>query len=73
MSTVESFLIVAPYACMRQHITGEVNPTFLPASAQDLRDGSLDALVGIGDDQPDAAQDPSRQLAQELCPDRLSF
>lgn len=41
--------------------------------AQHLGDGRLDAFMGIGDDELDAAQAATGQLAQELRPDRLGL
>ena len=40
---------------------------------QHLGDGGLDALMGVGDDQLDAAQAAARELAQELGPERLGL
>ncbi|ANN60864.1 hypothetical protein A9174_31985 [Mesorhizobium loti NZP2037] len=45
----------------------------LPCRAQHPGDGRLDAFVGIGDDELDAAQAATGQLAQELRPDRLGL
>ncbi len=38
-----------------------------------MADGGLDALMRVGDDELDATQAASRQLAQELRPDRLGL
>ena len=40
---------------------------------QHLGDGGLDALVGVGDHQLDAAQAAPRELAQELGPEGLGL
>ena len=40
---------------------------------QHLGDGGLDALVGVGDDQLDAAQAAPGQLAQEVGPEGLGL
>jgi hypothetical protein len=40
---------------------------------QHLGDGGLDALVGVGDHQLDAAKPAARELAQELGPERLGL
>ncbi|ESW65103.1 hypothetical protein X773_32235 [Mesorhizobium sp. LSJC285A00] len=45
----------------------------LPCRAQHLGDDRLEAFVSIGDDELDAAQAATCQLAQELCPDRLGL
>lgn len=42
-------------------------------AAANLGHRSLDALVGVADDQLDPAQTASRQLAQKLGPDRFSL
>ncbi len=52
-------------AGMGQHVAHEMDAIALPSGAQHLGDGSLDALVGVGDHQLDATQAPTRQLAQE--------
>ena len=58
---------------MGKGIALEVNPAPLPGGAKNLRDGSLDALVRIADDQLYAPQAAPRQLAQELRPDWLGL
>ncbi len=46
----------------------------LPAGADEaLGDGGLEALVVIGDDQPDAGEAPGAQRAEELGPERLGL
>lgn len=60
-------------AGMRQHVPHEVDAAPLPCRAQHLGHGGLDALMGIGDDELDAAQAAAGQLAQELRPDRLGL
>jgi hypothetical protein len=58
---------------MGQHIAHEVHPTALPGGAEDLLHGRLDAFMGIGDDQLDAAQAAPGELAQEGGPEGLGF
>jgi Ni,Fe-hydrogenase III component G len=54
---------------MRQRIAHEVDAATLPAGVEHLGDGGLDALVGIGHDQFDAAQAAAGELAQERRPE----
>ena len=54
---------------MGKDVPQEVHPAALPAGAQHLGDGGLDALVGIGDDQLHAPEPAPCQLAQEGRPD----
>lgn len=58
---------------MGQDVAHEVDAAALPGGGEDLGDGGLDALVGIGDDELDAAQAAPRQLAQEGGPEGLGF
>jgi hypothetical protein len=58
---------------MRQHVPHEVDATALPSRAENLGDSGLEAFVGIGDDELDAAQATPGELAQELGPDRRAF
>ena len=51
----------------------KVHAAPLPSCAENLRDGGLDALVRVGDDQLDPAQSAAGQLAQELRPDRFGL
>src|SRR6202043_1811818 len=53
-------------AGMSQHVAHEVDAAALPGRVQDLRDGSLKPLMGIRDDELDAAQTAPRELAQEV-------
>src|SRR3954454_23558732 len=48
-------------------------PAALPGRVQDLRDGSLQPLMGIRDDELDAAQTAPRELAQEVSPEGLGL
>jgi hypothetical protein len=48
---------------MGEGIALEVDAAPLPGRAENLRDGSLDAFVGIADDQLRAPQAAPRQLA----------
>ena len=50
-----------------------MDPAALPGRVDQLGAGGLDALVGVGDDQLDAAQTPPSQLAQKLHPERLGL
>ena len=47
--------------------------TALPGGGEDLGDGGLDALVGVGDDELDAAQAAPRQLPEEGGPEGLGL
>src|SRR5215469_10972367 len=55
-------------AGMGQHIAHEVHPAALPGGVQDLGDGSLQALMGIRDNQLDATQTAPGELAQKVGP-----
>ena len=63
----------AALAGMGQHVPHEVDATALPGGRQHLGDGGLQAFMGIGDDELDATQAATGQLAQELRPDRFGF
>ena len=58
---------------MGQGVPHEVDPAALPGSAEHLGGGRLEALVGIRDDQLDAAQAPPRQGTQEVGPEGLGL
>ena len=58
---------------MSQHVAHEVDAAALPGRVQDLRDGSLQPLMGIRDDELDAAQTAPRELAQEVSPEGLGL
>jgi hypothetical protein len=58
---------------MGQRVAHKVNPAALPCGGENLRDSSLDALMGVGDDKLDAAQAPAGKLAQEAGPERFSL
>ncbi len=51
-------------AGMRQRVAHEVHAAARPDGVEHLADGGLDALVGVGDDQLDAAQAAAGELAQ---------
>ena len=51
---------------MCQDVPHKVNPASLPCGAEQLGDGSLEALMGIGDDELHTAQTSAREPAQEL-------
>jgi predicted thioesterase len=63
----------AALAGMSQRIAHEVHAAPLPGGVEDLADGGLDALMGVGDNQLDAAQFRGGQLAQERRPERLGL
>jgi hypothetical protein len=50
---------------MGERVPHEVDPAALPGCGQHLRDGRLDTLMAVGDDELDAAQTAPGQLAQE--------
>lgn len=50
-----------------------VNPASLPGGAENLGNGSLESLMGVGDDGLHAAQTSACKPAQELRSDRLGF
>ena len=58
---------------MGKGIALEVDAAALPGGAEDLRDGSLDTLVGVADDQLHTPQTPAIQTAQELRPEGLGL
>src|SRR6185437_1186775 len=60
-------------AGMRQRVAHEVDAAALPAGVEHLGDGGLDALVGVGDDEFDAAQTAAGELAQKRRPERLGL
>jgi hypothetical protein len=47
---------------MSQRIAHEVHAAPLPGGVEDLADGGLDALMGVGDNQLDAAQSAAASL-----------
>ena len=63
----------AALAGMGERVAHEVDAAALPGGVHHLGDGGLDALVGVGDDELDAAQAAAPQLAQELGPEGLGF
>jgi hypothetical protein len=58
---------------MRQRVAHEVHAATLPSGVEHLGDGGLDALMGVRDDQLDAAQAAAGELAQERRPECLSL
>src|SRR3569832_1859911 len=58
---------------MGKRIAHEVNAAALPGSMKHLAHGGLDAFMGIGDDEFDAAQAAPCELAQELSPEGFGF
>ena len=58
---------------MGQGIAHEVDPAALPGGGEHLRYGGLDAFMGIGDGELDAAQASPGQLSKKLSPDRLGL
>ena len=63
----------AALAGMGERVADDVNPAALPGRVHQLGDGRLDALMGVGDDELDAAQAAPSELAQELGPERLGL
>ena len=58
----------------RKHISHEVHPAALPGrTLEHGADGLLQAGVGVGDDEPHAAQTAGLQRAEELGPEDLVF
>ena len=57
-------------ADMPEHVTQEMDGAPLPRAAKHLGDRLLEALMGVGDAQPDARQPAGAQAAQELAPER---
>ena len=55
----------AALAGMGERVAEEVNPAALPARVHHLGDCRLDAFVGVGDDELDAAKAAPPELAQE--------
>ena len=60
-------------ADMAEHVAEEMDGAPLPRAAKHLGDRLLEALVGVGDAQPDARQPAGAQAAQELAPERLGL
>jgi hypothetical protein len=56
-----------------ERVPHEVSPTALSGCGQHRRDGRLDALMAVKDDQLDAAKAAPRQLAQERGPEGLGL
>ena len=52
-------------AGMSQGVAGKVHPAALPGGMEQLGDGRLEAVVGIGDHQLDATQAALPELAEE--------
>lgn len=61
----------AALAGMGESVANEVDPAALPGGGEDLGDGRLDAFMGVGDHELDAAQAPAGELAQEPGPEGL--
>jgi hypothetical protein len=55
----------------RRRVAHGVDAAALPGRAHQLGDSGFDAFVCVGDDELDAAQAASAQLAQELGPERF--
>jgi hypothetical protein len=58
---------------MGQGVAHEVDAAALPGGGEDLGDGRLDALVGVGDDQLDAAQAAPGEFPKERRPEGLGL
>ena len=56
-------------AGMGQGVAGEVHPAALPGGMEQLGDGRLEAIVGVGNDQFDATETALPELAQEGGPE----
>ena len=56
-----------------QNIAHEVDTAALQTGRQHFRHRRLDAFMGVGDHQLDAAQPSAAQLAQEIRPEGLGF
>jgi hypothetical protein len=53
------------------HVAEEAHGAALPGAAEDLGDRPLQAFVGVGDAERDAAQAAGHEIAQELAPEGL--
>ena len=58
---------------MRHRVAREMNTASLPRRAEHARDGRLDALMRIRDDELHAAQTPPGKAAQEVGPEGISL
>ena len=56
-----------------EHVSHEVHPAALPGRLQHLRNGRLQPLVVVGDDELHPAQAATRQRAQEVRPEGLGL
>lgn len=66
------------HAGLRSRHVGEgiahpVHAATLPGGGEDAADGGLQPLMGVGDDQLDAAQAAALQTAQEVTPEAFGF
>ena len=58
---------------MPERVPEEVDGAALPGRAQHLRDGLLEAFVGVRDDQLHPGEAAADQRAKELPPERLGL
>ena len=58
---------------MRQGVAHEVDAAALPDCAEEIGDGRIYALMGIGDHELHAAQAPASRAAQEVGPEGLAL
>lgn len=58
---------------MGERVPHEVDAAALPGRGEDFRDGRLDALMAVGDDELHPAQATPRQLARETGPESLGL
>ena len=63
----------AALAGMGERVAEEVNSAALPTRVHDFGDRRLDAFVGVGDDELDAAKAAPPELAQKLGPEGLGL
>ena len=64
---------VSALAGVGEDVANEVYAAALPGGVQHLGDGGLDAFVGVGDHQLDAAQAAAGELTQERSSERLGL
>lgn len=60
-------------AGVRKDVTHEVDAAALPGGDEDLAGRGLEAFMGVGNNQLDAAPAAAGELAQERGPERLGF
>ena len=65
--------VTAPLAGMGQGVAHEMDAAALPGGGEHAGGGGLEAPMGVEDDQLDAAQAASGELAQEVGPERFGL